>query len=435
MSIYDLYKSKNNKQEFRLKNTCMLALQMINRLEYIHSKNIIHWDIKPDNFVTGRKNPQIIYLIDFGFAIKYKSSRTGKHIQFWYLKKYFGSLKYVSINANNYYRQSRRDDLESLGYMLIFLLTGNLPWLNLLINESINYTEKYRKILKLKKNKPEILFKGLNNQFIDYIKYCRNLAFEEDPNYDYLRSLFTSILIRNNLKNDLNFFWLRNKIENKSKDKGYKRKDSSNNRLYKKIKLSLEIKNNFKKLNSFPINNNFHTLDGRNNYISFLNERPSNNEKKYPVNDKIILEKAKRQFKEQVESKNFTKLVNNIVEKKKRNTLTAQKISIKGINSYNTINLENKNKNINKKIYENPYNKIYLNTNNDSKKYKRISIIKNNILNFNSKSPLELTYLGNNTISSQNNYNTLEERKIFKIYNNVSDNYYVNNNILNTNYY
>ena len=208
-SILSLWNFKN-KKELKLKNTCMLALQIIERLEFIHSKNVIHRDIKPNNFIIGRKNPEIIYLIDFGFARKYKSSRTGKHIKFGRVKNSFGSEKYSSINSNKFYEQSRRDDLESLGYMLIFLLTNNLPWLIYVKILSLSHIEIFKKILIVKMStKPEVLCKGLPNEFSDYIKYCRNLEFEEDPNYSYLKGLFTSILIKNHLKNDLIFFWIK----------------------------------------------------------------------------------------------------------------------------------------------------------------------------------------------------------------------------------
>ena len=118
-------KDKNN----RLKNVCMIALQVLDRLEFIHSKNIIHRDIKISNFVIGRnENNKIIYLIDFGFAKKYRSSRTGKHIKFKNTKMAWGSLHCMSINANRTFEQSRRDDLGSAGYMLILLAKLDLPW-------------------------------------------------------------------------------------------------------------------------------------------------------------------------------------------------------------------------------------------------------------------------------------------------------------------
>ena len=118
-SLFELWKLRNKKEKSILKNVCMVALQVLDRLEYIHSKNYIHRDIKPQNFVNGRKNPNIIYIIDFGFSHQYRSSRTGKHIKYKNRKLTIGSLSYLSINGNMGYEQSRRDDLESLGYMLV----------------------------------------------------------------------------------------------------------------------------------------------------------------------------------------------------------------------------------------------------------------------------------------------------------------------------
>ena len=99
-SLWEMRKSYKNGSKLLIKDICMIALQGLERLEYIHSKNIIHRDIKPHNFVSGKNNPELIYLIDFGFARKYRSSRTGKHIKFKCLKVAYGSLRYYSINAN-----------------------------------------------------------------------------------------------------------------------------------------------------------------------------------------------------------------------------------------------------------------------------------------------------------------------------------------------
>ena len=97
-SLKELFKLRNRKEKSILKNVCMVALQALDRLEYIHSKNYIHRDIKPQNFVNGRKDPNIIYIIDFGFAHQYRSSRTGKHIKYKNRKLTIGSLSYLSIN-------------------------------------------------------------------------------------------------------------------------------------------------------------------------------------------------------------------------------------------------------------------------------------------------------------------------------------------------
>ena len=256
-SLYNLWKLKKKDKKLNLKNVCMVALQILDRLEYIHSKNYIHKDIKPQNFVNGRKDPKNIYIIDFGFSKKYRSSRTGKHIK--YINKYvaIGSMSFISINANRGYEQSRRDDLEALGYMLIFLVNDNLPWMSI-EDLNINKRMKCQKICDVKKAiTVENLCKGLPEEFANYVYYTRKLEFEEDPNYDYLRGLFSSILVKNQEENDLNFFWIINtknfnkrnavilseniNITNKSSIGG------SRNRLYKQIKSFLENKGSPKK--------------------------------------------------------------------------------------------------------------------------------------------------------------------------------------------
>ena len=88
--LWKIDKIKNNNV---IKYICMVALQTLDRLEYIHSKSIIHRDIKHTNLSIGRKNPETLYLIDFGFAQKYRSSRTGKHIKFSNLKNLTWKLK------------------------------------------------------------------------------------------------------------------------------------------------------------------------------------------------------------------------------------------------------------------------------------------------------------------------------------------------------
>ena len=164
-SLYELWWLRNKKEKSILKNVCMVALQALDRLEYIHSKNYIHRDIKPQNFVNGRKDPNIIYIIDFGFSHQYKSSRTGKHIKFKSKNLTMGSLSYLSINANIGYEASRRDDLESLGYMLIFLAKENLPWLTI-EDLKVNNIIKFKKIYNLKKTTSvEKLCEGLPEEF------------------------------------------------------------------------------------------------------------------------------------------------------------------------------------------------------------------------------------------------------------------------------
>ena len=128
-SIEELFKKKKKlNKKILLKTVCMIAIQSLDRLQFIHSKNFIHRDIKPSNLLIGNIDKIIIYLIDFGLSGKYRSDKTGKHIQFKHIKKAFGTFIYMSLNSNKGYELSRRDDLESLGYTIIELAKDHLPW-------------------------------------------------------------------------------------------------------------------------------------------------------------------------------------------------------------------------------------------------------------------------------------------------------------------
>lgn len=127
----------------------MLGIQMISRLEYIHNKHIIHRDMKPDNFVMGiDENSGVVYLIDFGLAKKYRSSRTLQHIRYSNNKKLTGTARYASVNALRGVEQSRRDDLEAVGYVLMYFLRGILPWQGLKVDKK---EDRYKKIYEKKK--------------------------------------------------------------------------------------------------------------------------------------------------------------------------------------------------------------------------------------------------------------------------------------------
>ena len=137
------------KKKFTLKDICLIGLQCLDRIEWIHIKNIINRDIKPDNFLMGLKDPRIIYLIDFGLSKKYRSGRTLKHIQFALTKKLTGTARYASINALKGFELSRRDDLESFCYMIIFFLLKKLPWQGV---KAQTQAKRYKKICEAKED-------------------------------------------------------------------------------------------------------------------------------------------------------------------------------------------------------------------------------------------------------------------------------------------
>ena len=377
--IYDSY----IRNKFDLKDICMIALQSLDRIEYIHSKLVIHRDIKPHNLVIGRNDPNVIYLIDFGLSRKYRSSRTGKHIKFNNLKLTFGSLRYLSINGNKGFEQSRRDDLESLGYMLIFLATGTIPWIQY-ENIEIDVVKKYLLVYKIKKNIPtEKLCKGLPDEMIEYINYCKGLHFEEDPDYNHLRSLFVQILNKKNLKNDMKFCFF-NLILNESQRNN--NRESYNKKIIKRsvsphIRLLNKIKTNLLKEKSKTIleNENYNIgsishLQKPINYFYKDNEDNNiNNEKEGSINEGE--NKKLKQFKHHLESEstkerdlrclNTDKSLSTSWDKKeksknkyrkKRKRFYKDNIDIK--NSYQPINELNIKSGENMKIVDNEESKI-----------------------------------------------------------------------------
>ena len=209
-TIAKLFELNKNPQS-KMKDMCMAAIQIIDRIKFIHSKNFIHQDIKPENFLVGNPNTSLIYIIDFGFSKKYRSSRTNKHIKFAINKVFKGSFNFSSINSMKGIETTRRDDLESIGYMLIYLIKGKLPWSHYL-NKVIG--ERFKMIYNIKRNMSnEVLCKGLPNEMLEYMNYVKSLKFDEEPNYNELKKLFISILDNMNEKYDLNFSWSKKKVK------------------------------------------------------------------------------------------------------------------------------------------------------------------------------------------------------------------------------
>eukprot|EP00467_Chlorarachnion_reptans_P009271 CAMPEP_0114498656 /NCGR_PEP_ID=MMETSP0109-20121206/6990_1 /TAXON_ID=29199 /ORGANISM="Chlorarachnion reptans, Strain CCCM449" /LENGTH=464 /DNA_ID=CAMNT_0001676151 /DNA_START=149 /DNA_END=1543 /DNA_ORIENTATION=- len=194
-------------RRFSLKTTLMLADQLITRVEYMHSRNMIHRDIKPDNFVVGMgKRSSLIFIIDFGLAMKYRHHKTHQHVNYANGKNLTGTARYASINAHAGIQQSRRDDMESLGYLFVYFMKGSLPWQGL---NKKNREDKFQAIWKLKESTSvDDLCRELPDAFSKYINYCRNLGFSDQPDYAYLKRLFRNLFFSQNFKMDQKYDWV-----------------------------------------------------------------------------------------------------------------------------------------------------------------------------------------------------------------------------------
>ena len=328
-SLEDLFENLPNKK-MSIRCVCNLGYQMIDIMEYIHNKHIIHRDIKPDNFVMGKgAKSKYLFLLDFGLSKKYRSSTTLKHYPLIKRKKLTGTARYASINALNGMTQSRRDDLEAIGYVLMYFLIGKLPWQGM-VNK--NKDERYLRIMEVKRDTtPEQLCKGFPPEFERYISYTRNLEYEEQPDYDLLKNLFLKVLKDEGYNLDYYYDWDNDVTTMTTAD--------TNLNLYYKNELNKELEKNL------PINDKKLEVENdlRKDRIQYINKRETN----------IIVEEKENNDKNDNEIKN--------VEKKEP--------SIKGEN----IKDEDKDKNkenieIKKIINNNKIENINISGNNDKQK-------------------------------------------------------------------
>ena len=387
-------------------DACLIGIQILERLEWIHSKNIVYKDVKPENFLIGIKDPNVIYVVDFGFCKKYRSSKTGKHLLPKYTGKFTGTVTYASTNALIGKETSRRDDLISLGYMLIVLLKRTIP-----LNISFKYFNKVKflDMLNMKKTGAK-LYNGIPKEIREFIKYSKNLKFEQDPDYSYLRSLFTKVLmsITLNYKN-LTFSWINpndKKLLGMPRNNSF-RKSSPQSRIFQNIK---ERKENQLSAKGLILNN-------------ISNENNDNNK----IFEKIL---NINKYKTEKTDKNIN--IKNDINNSKLNKINSEKRI--EINHIKNIPLKLK-KNINK-------NKLSLNNiNNLNQKLAKIPINltsrnRNNLKNKNFKSNYQKSYININFYTNNSIFQKCDQESEFKLNNSNNSNTYryslKNNNNANT---
>eukprot|EP01062_Namystynia_karyoxenos_P060154 TRINITY_DN51658_c0_g1_i1.p1 TRINITY_DN51658_c0_g1~~TRINITY_DN51658_c0_g1_i1.p1 ORF type:complete len:459 (+),score=123.77 TRINITY_DN51658_c0_g1_i1:151-1527(+) len=239
-----------------LRTVCNLGKQMISRVEYMHSKHMLHRDIKPDNFLVGMgRRASTVYIIDFGLSKPYRDPKSLEHIPFKSGKGLSGTARYTSIATHLGYEQSRRDDLEAIGYVVMYLLKGVLPWQGMAVPKpakdkgkdkgknkddlespkspaspgspgSPGAKRQHAKAGREKKPDPgkdknrfiglqkvrigfAALCKGYPSELCTYLRYCAGLRFTDKPDYDYARGLFTQIEERNGWDSEhTDFDWI-----------------------------------------------------------------------------------------------------------------------------------------------------------------------------------------------------------------------------------
>mmetsp|Transcript_76901 Transcript_76901/g.215760 ORF Transcript_76901/g.215760 Transcript_76901/m.215760 type:complete len:349 (-) Transcript_76901:45-1091(-) len=193
--------------KLKVSSTVLVAEQVLHRIEYLHSKCIIHRDIKPENFMWGiGRKVHHLYLIDFGLSVKYWDK---KHVGQSNLQSLTGTARYASINAHRGCTQSRRDDLEAIGHMLMYFLRGSLPWSGL---KAKSQEEKFKKIMETKERYSMTeLCRGFPKEFENFLRTTRNMQFKERPDYTGLQKMFRDLREHEGVKEDWDLEWLKDK--------------------------------------------------------------------------------------------------------------------------------------------------------------------------------------------------------------------------------
>ena len=423
-SLYDIF--IKTKKPCNIFNICLIAIQVIERLEFIHSKDYIYRDVKPENLMIGIQDPNVIYIIDYGLCKKYRSSKTGKHIQPKNIKKFIGTLKYSSSNVVRGKEASRRDDLISLGFVLIYLYKRQLPWgskFNGLDEETYLQTIHQKETFD-----DEKIFKYLPNEMVDFLKYVNKLGFEEDPNYSYMKKCFEKILSRLNFNNKvINFSWIVQKNSKLVPKLNLHRRGNSRIRLLKSLennrKNKTTLDNDYSKTsreighfsqNTFDENINKNNENKNNNIIDYQNKTQALNKNKV-INIRNKINPLKQQSNSLINKNKIERKINpdrNIyINNNNKN------IVLSNINLGNEIN-KNMNFNItyHRKVNTFAPNNIYKN------KISKTSNIENQMPRRGNNNNTTTNYINNINI-----YNKIDNNSISNIVNNTNNiNYPIN---------
>ena len=383
---------------------CNIGYQMMEIMEYIHKKHIIHRDIKPDNFVVGRgEKKKYIYILDFGLAKKYRSSRTLKHNPMVKNKNLIGTARYASINALDGNSQSRRDDLEAIGYVLMYFLRGRLPWQGIPVK---NKEERYRKIMEKKiETSAEELCQGFPEEFINYINYTRHLEYEQDPDYGFLKNLFINVLRKGGFIVDCYYDWDKSTIKYFRDFENYKKKDKRENNL------NIAPKNNNNEISALNI-----AKSSKNNNVKNILPTIESTDNAYRLNTETSNKNNNSKIYDYMNSnKNINKY--NINRNKINNNLTSN-ISMNknaNISTFNPTNYEGSV--IGQKMNENAQNQTNIKTNNENINNTNLDIQKNNYMNNNNNNN------ENNVLGQTNNIdNNIGSNTIKRSLKNEKDN-------------
>ena len=391
---------------FSLKTVCVLGIEMIKRIQYIHSKYYIHRDIKPDNFMIGRgQNEKKIYIIDFGLAKKYYSVSKAQHIKFITGKHLIGTARYCGRNAHRGYEQGRRDDIESIGYVLMYFLLGVLPWQGLKVRKNEDHFEKIAQ--KKYSTSFEELTSGQPEEFLLYFKHVEKLEFEDQPNYIYLIGLFQKVIDKYCTDCFYDFDWKKDTCTYIS---------HRNNNISKQLDVSLIVNKN----------NEASAMDYSNMNEDEENDENDENDEHHKKNKKI---KKKEVFLGEddtpIEEHNNQENNDNYNENKHKMRRVKSTVNLKNKNKN-----ENDNKKLKKKKTKNENNnedenEISMKNRKTSKENSKINNNDNNELkndeninNSNNKNKKQ-----NSQKSSQNDKNKKIENEDLNIPNSNKDNY------------